>query len=86
MKKSDIKIVVIEHGFVFVGMLDGIGNDMVITNARSIIKWGTDKPLGQLAKGPLKDTVLGERCIVRVNENKVVFTIDVDQSAWSKHV
>lgn len=82
-----IKIVVLERGFVYVGRVDEEGDPVVtIHNARSLIRWGTKKHLGQLVNGPLAETSLGDACTIKVRTNQIIHMIEVSQDAWSKHI
>lgn len=88
---GDIRIVVLERGFVYVGHLGQEGADVnaeeiTISCARCIIKWGTTEHLGQLVNGPLVGTKLGASCTVHARISKVIHTIEVSQDEWSKHV
>ena len=72
-------IVVLTHGFVFVGEhekhADGGGT---ITKTKNIRQWGTTNGLGQLAvSGPTKDTVLDDVGTVHYPANALVFLIPV---------
>lgn len=81
-----IKIVVLERGFVYVGCVHPEDDGLVIHNARSLIRWGTTKHLGELVNGPLANTKLGDRCTVRARYQQVIHTIEVSQHAWNTHV
>ena len=52
------QIVVLDRGFVYVGKVTQDENNVTITDARNIRRWGTTKGLGELVGGPTKDTVL----------------------------
>ena len=81
---GEIQIIVLERGFVYVGRLANDGSrGIVITDARCIIRWGTENHLAQLVNGPLPNTKLGDRCTVRANS--MVHTLEVNQDAWAKH-
>ena len=84
-----IKIVVLERGFIYVGKYEEEGGESdtcTITNARSLIQWGTTGHLGELVNGPTAKTKLGDPCIVKSRLNQVLYTIEVDQNAWIKHI
>jgi hypothetical protein len=80
-----IKIVVLDRGFVYVGRFECEGEQVLISGARSLIRWGTNAHLGQLVNGPLENTKMGDRCCVRAFLDQVKHTIEVNQDAWSKH-
>lgn len=55
-------IVVLSHGFVYVGDVTLVGDELAIGRALNVRQWGTSKGLGQLTiEGPQKETVL-DRC------------------------
>jgi len=51
-------IVVLDRGFVYVGNVTDEGEYLRITDAKNIRYWGTKNGLGELTKGPLKETKL----------------------------
>ena len=54
---GDIKIVILQRGWVMVGRLTRNGTDCVLSNASTIRRWGTTKGLGELAaNGALQNT------------------------------
>ena len=81
-----IQIVVLDRGFVFVGHVTQTETEMFIDHAVNIRKWGTTEGLGQLRKGPLKDTVLDSAGTVRPQLKAVLFTIDCEESAWTSYL
>ena len=52
-KKEDIRIVVLQRGWVVVGRYSEKGERGYLEGASVIRKWGTDKGLGQLVNGPI---------------------------------
>ena len=52
------RIVVLDRGFVYVGVPHEEGDNLVIENARNIRYWGTTKGLGELISGPTASTKL----------------------------
>ena len=80
--KGDIKIAVLDRGFVYIGHCDLDENWLIITSAKNIRNWGTSKGLGELVNGPLKDTVLDPAGTVRVPMRALIHLIDVSQSKW----
>ena len=84
-----IKIVVLERGFIYVGRVEvngtGPNETVSIHGARSLIRWGSSQHLGELVDGPLEGTKLGASCDVRVRQNQIIHTIEVNQDAWTKH-
>lgn len=83
---QEVRIVIAQRGWVFVGFYSRNEHDVVLRHARSIRRWGTDKGLGQLAKGPRPATVLDEAGTVRLHPLQIIAAIDADTKAWSKHL
>jgi len=84
---GDIKIAVLDRGFVYIGRVehinDDFGNDwIVLHNAKNIRIWGTTKGLGELVNGPLSKTALDMVGTVRVPFKALISLIDVEQSKW----
>jgi hypothetical protein len=82
-REGDIKIAVLDRGFVYVGNCKIDGDFLIITGAQNIRFWGTLKGLGELVDGPLKDTKLDKVGTVRVNLRALISLIDVNQSKWN---
>ena len=81
---SDRKIVVLQRGWVVVGLVEEDGDKIVIHDAAVVRRWGTTQGLGELAaKGPLPETILDPAGRVEAHELAVVLTIDCDEEAWS---
>lgn len=75
------QIVIAQRGWVFVGEVERSGDDVIITNAKCIRRWGTTSGLGQLAaNGPQKATVLDDMGTVRLHQLAVVASIDCDEA------
>jgi hypothetical protein len=80
----ETRIVVLQRGWVVVGNFAADGDEVVVTKAKVVRRWGTTKGLGQLVDGPLKDTVLDPAGEVRANKLAVVLTVKCDPEAWAK--
>lgn len=81
--EGDIKIAVLDRGFVYVGNVAVEDDFVIITNAKNIRKWGTTKGLGELVNGPLPTTVLDTTGTVRVPVKSLILLIDVVQKKWT---
>ena len=87
---GDIKIVVLDRGFVYVGRVSQevtsltprINEWFVLHQAQNIRIWGTSQGLGQLRDGPLSGTKLDNVGTVRIPQRAIISFIDVDQKAW----
>ena len=81
--EGDIKIVVLDRGYIYVGKVTLVDNFVVICNAKNIRYWGTTKGLGELVNGPTPTTKLDTVGTVQANPQALISLIAVDQSKWS---
>jgi hypothetical protein len=79
---NDVRILVLQRGWVVVGNYSAEGDECVLTDASVIRRWGTTKGLGELVNGPLEDTVLDPAGIVRAHKLAVVMQIECP--AWTR--
>lgn len=85
---GDIKIVVLQRGWVMVGKMEKIGSDVKLHNASVIRSWGTTKGLGEIAgNGPTSNTKL-DKCngLVEFDSLTVVASICVNQDKWKSYL
>lgn len=85
---SDIKIVVLQRGWIVVGRFKKDGTACELNNSYIIRRWGTGNGLGELAeKGPLFGTEL-DKChgIVKFDYLTVVLTLDCEAEKWSDKI
>jgi hypothetical protein len=82
---GDIKIVVLQRGWVYIGRFERISNDCKLHNAFNIRTWGTTKGLCELVNGALSSTKL-DKCegIVEFDWLTVVYTITVNPLSWKQ--
>ena len=83
---SEWRIVVLHRGHVLVGEygVDVETDEVVLTSAKTIRRWGTTRGLGELRKGPGWDTVLDPEGEVRAPRGAVIKTIcGLDAAVWS---
>ena len=81
---GDIRIVILQRGWVAIGRFTQEGVNCMLTQAATIRRWGTTKGLGQLAtEGPTKDTILDKTPSIRFHELTVVATIDCAEGIWA---
>lgn len=81
--KKDIRIVVIEGGWVMVGIVKLSASAIELTTAHVVRRWGTTKGLGQIAlDGPTKETVLDKLGIAFIQLKQVRFTVPCDADKW----
>jgi hypothetical protein len=81
--EGDIKIVIVDRGFVYVGRVEMTDDMLVVRGAKNIREWGTSRGLGELVSGPLANTVLDEVGTVRIPMRAVISLIDVEQRKWT---
>lgn len=79
---GDVRIVIAQRGWVFVGRYTQDGESVTLGNARVIRKWGTAKGLGELCAGPTSTTVLDPAGTVRLHALGIVATLDADPDGW----
>jgi hypothetical protein len=79
---GDIKIVIIDRGFVYVGNVVLTDNFVVITNAKNIRVWGTTKGIGELVSGPTSSTKLDSVGTIKAPQSVLISLIDVEQEKW----
>lgn len=81
---GDIKIVVLQRGWIYIGRFERNGNDCKLHNAYNIRTWGTTKGLGELVNGATSSTKL-DKCegVVEFDWLTIVHTITVDAKKWS---
>ena len=82
---SEIKIVILQRGWVFVGRFSKVGSACKLTDASNIRTWGTTKGLGELAEnGVTESTKLDKVNDVSFHELSVVAMIDCNKKVWQK--
>jgi len=80
---NEVKIVIAQRGWVFVGRYTEDGDKVVLTDARKIRRWGTTAGLGQIAEdGPTNSTALDRAGRVTMHVLAVVATIDCEEDKW----
>ncbi len=83
---SDIRIVILQRGWVAVGRFSKNGSDCKLEKSSVIRKWGTEKGLGQLISGPLTNTVLDPCGNLQFHELAIVATMDCEVGKWAQHL
>jgi hypothetical protein len=81
---GDIKIVVLQRGWVLIGRFERADNNCKLHDASVIRVWGTSKGLGELAsEGKKKGTVL-DKCsgVVEFDYLTMVLSISVNEELW----
>lgn len=87
--KKDVRIVVLQRGWVLIGNYSEKGDRGYLHNASVIRKWGTTKGLGELVGGPVisgtyAPTVL-DKChgVVEFLLQTTILTLKADAEKWS---
>lgn len=80
---SEIRIVVLQRGFVIVGKYNQDGDKVTLENSSVIEYWGTTEGLGQLVNGPTSKTRLKYVGHIETHILGIVFSFTVNQSKWS---
>lgn len=81
---GNVKIAILQRGWVFVGRFSKDGQNCKLENASCIRQWGTTKGIGELVNGPTSSTKLDDAGTVSFNELTIVALIDADEKGWSK--
>lgn len=82
--EGDIKIIVLQRGWVMVGKLERNGSECKLHNASVIRCWGTTKGLGELASDGPKSSTKIDKCngLVEFDYLTVVCSITCKESVW----
>lgn len=80
---SEVRIVILQRGWVMVGRWGRDGDTCHLSDARVIRKWGTSRGLGELVDGPLASTVLDPAGYVEFHVLGVVATLAASESGWN---
>jgi hypothetical protein len=84
-EKLPRRIVILQRGWVMVGLWKQEGSQVTLTDAAVIRRWGTTRGLGEIAEeGPTNDTVLDPCPIVRFHELVVIATLDCQEEKWTE--
>jgi hypothetical protein len=76
-------IVVCDRGFVYVGDVVADDSFAVVSGAKNIRYWGTERGLGQLAlEGPTDKTKLDPVGTVRIPSRAIINIIDTEAAKW----
>jgi len=83
---GDVKIVILQRGWIMVGKFERIGNDCKLHNASVIREWGTSKGLGEIAEGGVTSSTKLDKCygVVEFDYLTVVAMISCNNKKWEK--
>ena len=86
-KNSNIKIAILQRGWVMIGRFSKNGEECSLENAYVIRSWGTTKGVGELAlNGKQTNTKLDKAGSVTFHQLTVVALIDCVESVWDKEL
>lgn len=81
---GEVRMVVLQRGWVVVGRYFRKGSQCQIKNGYVIRRWGTSEGLGELAlKGPQSETKLESTPLVEFHELTAVFTARAVEEKWA---
>jgi hypothetical protein len=83
VKEGPIKIVVLDKGFVYIGVPDLKDGLVTISNAYNIRYWGTTQGLGELRNGPTSKTKIDKVGTVTVPFHALISMIETDNTKWA---
>lgn len=85
---GEIKIVILQRGWVMVGRFEKNGSECKLHGASVIRNWGTTKGLGEIAaSGPTGSTKIdATNGLVEFDALTVVASISCNAAAWAKYV
>ena len=86
VKSDEVRIVIGQRGWVWVGRYTTDGEEVILHNAKNIRRWGTTQGLGELRSGPLPETVLDPVGTIRLHQLAIVATYDCDSEAWADYL
>ncbi len=87
--RGDIKIVILQRGWVMVGRLTKEGSECELSYASVIRSWGTTRGLGEIAKsGPIQGKTVLDKChgVVNFDWLTVVATISCEENKWANEL
>ena len=84
---DNIKIVILQRGWVYIGRFNQEGDTCTLTNAYNIRRWGTTGGLGQLAlEGKQESTQLDKAGKVTFHILTSIAIINCDQTKWEQEL
>jgi hypothetical protein len=86
-KNSNIKIVILQRGWIVVGRWSQDGDKCSLDNAYVVRSWGTSAGIGQLAlEGRQASTKLDKAGHMEFHQLTVVATIDAREDLWKNEL
>lgn len=84
--KGDVRIVILQRGWIYVGRFSRDGDMCKLENARCIRYWGTTDGLGELRNGPTSKTKLDPPTTAEFHILTVVNILHACEDGWKNHV
>lgn len=82
VNNQDVRIVILQRGWVFVGVFSQKDSKCSLDRGFNIRIWGTSKGLGELVNGPLSGTKLDPIPHIEFHELTIVATLKCNASKW----
>jgi hypothetical protein len=81
---GDIKIIILQRGWIMVGRFEKNGTDCKLHDASVIRSWGTTKGLGEIAKNGATDKTILDKCygVVEFDYLTVVAMVTCEAKKW----
>lgn len=77
------QIIIAQRGWVFVGKVTVTPDEIIITDAKNIRRWGTTRGLGQIAQdGPTENTRMDEFGTVTLHPLAVIARVNCNEEKW----
>lgn len=87
LKDTEIKICILQRGWVMIGRYERIGNDCTLRNASVIRIWGTTKGLGEIAlNGPTSTTKLDACGTAKFDYLTTIAVLDCNEEKWRERL
>ena len=87
MREFGLQVVIVDNGFVYVGMVAFEEGYYLVTVASNVRKAGTSKGFGQIAfEGPNRDTVLDACPPVLVPAGRLCHLMECSGEGWKDYV
>ncbi len=87
VSKKDIRVVILQRGWVLVGEYSRVGDECFLANSRSIRQWGTTKGIGEIVEnGPTNKTVLDLGGLASFHRLTVVCDFQCNADKWLSHL
>lgn len=84
---EEVKIVILQRGWVMVGRYHRNGSECKLTDAYNVRKWGTTKGLGEIAmNGPTSDTVIDKIPDTTFHALTEIASMVCTESKWKKYL